>query len=196
MRCILAIFLGLVALGQVQARAVSSDGLTLSKRTAELDYTHLSDYPLDDARNDGLTQRSPEVEDSSLSEHALNDLPKQRLAIRIAAGGTPPVPKPAPPPQIPGLGKPGSRLRTGRPNANEEPDNVAMAIERVDLSDTSDIVKVSPCGAAKRGLEDLELDGTLRPRMSGDEKALTWDEWQEGMFVSASFMLASSMLDI
>jgi hypothetical protein len=181
MHGLLVAFLGLVALGGVQPRALLANDLALGQRSTELDYTHLSDYPLDDPRNDGLAQRSPAVAGDLLGG---SDASKLALAVRIAARAAPP-PRPKPvTPNRPGLGRPGNRPRPGRPNAKEEPDNAFMAIERAALSDTSDIVRTSPCGAAKRSLKDAALGSSLRGRMSGDEKVYTLAEWKKCRFSS------------
>jgi hypothetical protein len=155
MRYPLAILLRLLALGGAQARALPGVSNALGASVPALDFTHISDYPLDDPLNTGL-------------------------AKRVAAGVSPP---PRPPPTTHPTnnnGKPGSRPRLGRPNANEEPESAAMAIERTSLLDTSDIIKVSPCSAAKRDLDPLEFSQVVHKRMSGQDKALTWEEWQQG----------------
>jgi hypothetical protein len=65
----------------------SSRHNALTKRAADLDFPHISDYRLDDPRNDGLSK--PALE---------SDLPRRNLyelAKQVAAGGAPP-PRPAP----------------------------------------------------------------------------------------------------
>lgn len=163
MRYTLAALIGLIALGGVQARALPGISNDPGIRAPEFDLTHISDDPLDELRNNWLTKR-------------------------FAAGVTPPRPSlPKAPSNHPvGNGGSANRLRQGRPNAEEEPDGVAMAIERADLSQTSDIVKIKPCAAAKRGLEELEFNTPVEKRMSGEEQALTWEEWQQGALAVAT----------
>jgi hypothetical protein len=100
MRYALVTHLGLFALDEVQARALPTGdnaGNALTKRAAELDFTHISDYHLDDPRNNGLANPflksdSPRRRDLS---YRWNELTK-----RFAA------PPPRPPPKAPPRPKP------------------------------------------------------------------------------------------
>ncbi|KAF2869662.1 hypothetical protein BDV95DRAFT_546738 [Massariosphaeria phaeospora] len=174
MRHVLATILGLIALGGVQARALQGANDALDERAPKVDFTHISDYPLDDPRNDGLAERSPKVDFTHISDYPLDDPRNDGLAKRVT-----PNPRPAKPPAgyRPASG---TKPRPGRPNGNEEPEGPSMAIERGALYDSSDIKRVTPCGNAKRGLEELEFNSQLDKRMSGQEKALTYPEWIQG----------------
>ncbi|KAH4226076.1 hypothetical protein HBI06_111180 [Parastagonospora nodorum] len=170
MRGILPAILGLVALSGAHARALPGNGPALEQLAAELDYTHLSDYPLDDVRNNGFAQRSPATASDLLGA---GDESKRMLAIRVAA--PPAAPRPATPPRP----NPNSRPRPGQPDSEDLSDKPSMALERSALKDTSDFVKKLPCGHAKRSFELTELGNTLTKRMSGDEKVYTLQQWMD-----------------
>lgn len=121
MRGILPTIIGLVALGGVHARALPRNGPALEQRAAELDYTHLSDYPLDDVRNNGFAQRSPGTASDLLGA---SDAPKRKLAIRMAA--PPAAPKPASPPKP----RPNNKPRPGQPGSEDEIEEAFTALER------------------------------------------------------------------
>jgi hypothetical protein len=171
MRGILPAILGLVALGGAHARALHGSGLALEQRAAELDYTHLSDYPLDDVRNDGFAQRSLTTTGDLL---VVSGTPKRTLDIRMAA--PPAAPKPASPAPRP---RPNNRPRPGQPGSEDAPEEAFMALERSAAKDTSDIVRALPCRDAKRSLEYTKLGNTLSGRMSGDDKVYTLSEWMD-----------------
>ncbi|EAT85244.2 hypothetical protein SNOG_07778 [Parastagonospora nodorum SN15] len=173
MRGILPAILGLVALSGAQARALPGNGPALEQRAAELDYTHLSDYALDDVRNNGFAQRSPATAGDLLGA---GDESKRMLAVRVAA--PPAAPRPATPPKP----NPNSRPRLGQSGSEDAPEEAFMALERSAAKDTSDIVRALPCRDAKRSLEYTKLGNTLSGRMSGDDK----DEVGEFMQVVAA----------
>jgi hypothetical protein len=179
MRYATVTLLGLLAMGGMQALALPGASNALSKRATVLDFNHISDYPLGDPRNNGLAKPEPASDLARRDDYSVPDTPEDKLMRRVASGGAPP-PKP-PPPSPPNInnGRPVNRPRPGRPNLNEEPETVAMAIERIDLADTSDIIRTTPCGgAAKRSIGDQEANEPWHKRMSGQDKAFTWQEWK------------------
>ncbi|KAF2118998.1 hypothetical protein BDV96DRAFT_596795 [Lophiotrema nucula] len=102
-----------------------------------------------------LGKRAPEFEFNPGNEIA------KRLAAPPGSIPRPPTrPQPARPP-------PGTRPVGGSTRDDE--------VEQNDLADTSDVISMSPCGAAKRGLEELELSAPFDRRMSSQEMALPWD---------------------
>lgn len=72
-----------------------------------------------------------------------------------------------------------------RPVGLPKPTNLRDSIDRLSKNDRSDWVVRARCGKSKRDLMAL-----FHKRMSGDDKTLTWDEWQEGIGASFLFMLS------
>jgi len=121
MRGILPAILGLVTLSVVHARALPVVASALEQRAADLDYTHLSDYPLDDPRNDGLAKRSPATDDDLLEA---GDSSANILANREAA------PPAAPRPASPHKPRPNNKPRPGQPGLQDEIEEEFTAFER------------------------------------------------------------------
>lgn len=169
MRYALTVLIGHALISGIHARALTSVDYSLDRSTTKFDLRHIAENSFYDVHNDEFSKRTIELDSNHIEDHTVNDLRGNGLAKRAS-------------PSRPSNQRPtNNRPKPGRPGAGEELESAEMALERTSLSDTSDLVQVAPCGGAKRDLKGVGFHIPLKQRMSGQELALTWEEWKVGM---------------